>query len=202
MEIPISLSVVVAGAMPAALGAGILGALGPTPEEVAQAKEVIKSASPSQMRAKMSSMVQWLKLFPDAAVSTSRGQERQAYLEAFVVHQLRAKNQRKTSEHLIEKTQSNQNKSGKRFWNRERLEQNLGKTKANAIINRPGARYRPCRYTGSDDQDLREYEVVSDEEAEITADNSSWKLAASGDATEADFKLMASMSQASSSHDQ
>ena len=187
--------------MPAGLGAGRLGLLGPTPEEVEQAKLIIKQANPAQMRSKMSSMVQWLKSFPDSDVTTSRGAQRQQYLESFVVHQLRSKNQQKKSEHVTKKSHDNQAKAAKRFWNEERIVKELGPKKAAAIIGRSGAKYRPCRYTGSVDEELREYEVVSDEEAEITTDHNSWNISAAGDATEADMKMMAEMTGARGSED-
>ena len=67
-----------------------LASVKPTKAELEEAKRIL-SVGPKVSRAKMAGMVHWLKANPDSKVSDSHGPQRQKYLEAFLVHQLRAK---------------------------------------------------------------------------------------------------------------
>ena len=185
--------------MPATLGNANLRNLGPTPEELVAAKELLAKATPAQQRSKMASMVQWLKANPDSVASSSRGSERAEYLQAFVIHQLRAKTTAKRSEHTAEKSQEKRVIDKKRFWNREKMDLELGPIKGEAIRSMPGAKCRPCRYTGSESDDLKEWLILSDEEEEVGVDRNGWTVKAEGEAGEADMKLLSEMSATASS---
>ena len=187
--------------MPPTLGGAQLELLSPTAAEISQAKAIIaqSQACPRDMRAKMSSMSQWLKKFPDEKASNSRGEQRVEYLQNFLIHQLRAKNAQKKALHSAGKSHTTNNIAKTRWWNKERMDKELGATKGAAIRNRPNARCKPCRYTGSEDPELVEYAVVSDEENEINEDTTSFKVNTAADATEADLKLLDDMHSATAS---
>ena len=68
----------------------------PTPEEVAKAKEQLKD--PKAKRSKMACMAAWLKMNPNRAASESRGEERQQYLEEWLVFNMRTKSKRQINE--------------------------------------------------------------------------------------------------------
>ena len=77
--------------MPPALGFADLKSFGPSKQELEAAKKLLASADSKFLKSKMQSMSQWLQKHPDTVVTSSRGQQRQQYLEMFVCHQLKAK---------------------------------------------------------------------------------------------------------------
>ncbi len=69
---------------------GKLASVKPTKEELGEAKRILAGGCKVQ-KAKMAGMVHRLKQNPDDKAASSRGPERQRYLEAYVVHTLRTK---------------------------------------------------------------------------------------------------------------
>ena len=61
----------------------------PTEEELSAAKKVLKEANAAGRRSKNAGMIHFLKSSPDELVSMAKGTQRDAYLEKFIVLQMR-----------------------------------------------------------------------------------------------------------------
>ena len=82
--------------MPPALSHAALQGIGPTDEELLEAKKILEDASPSQKRSKMACMVAWVGKNPagNEEVQESRGEARRRYLQIFLVHNMRHRRRR------------------------------------------------------------------------------------------------------------
>ena len=70
-----------------------LTALAPTAEEVAAARALLEH----NKKSKMASMVHWLRANPDPAIANSRGEQRQKYLEQWMIWSMRSKKAKTSS---------------------------------------------------------------------------------------------------------
>ena len=188
----------VARAMPSSLGPCDLKNIKPSREEVEKAKRLLKEANAKELRSKMASMASWLAANPDSAVSASRGDERKAYLQAFVVHQMRAKAGTKKAEHVFKKSHLSANITDDEWYNLERLEKKFGENKARKLIESKTLKERACPLTGSWDDDMKEFNVVLTKLQTTELDNREFGVLTSTDASDADLKLLDGISSQAS----
>jgi len=80
----------------------------------------------------------------DEPASSSRGEQRQKYLEAFFVHQMRAKTSTKRIENAKEKKRSSSHAKDNHWWSLERMDTELGVNRAANWRNSGHLPQRPC----------------------------------------------------------
>ena len=182
--------------MPASLPNADLKTLGPTKEEVAEAKALLKSFSPKEHRSRMACMTAWLSnpanAQPDAEALQSRGDSRKRFLEAWLVHQMRNSKAKKTTVNS-KVTQDSTTKFNDEMWmNAEMMDDKFGKKKGSKLRAAKAFEERPCPFTGSEDDDMKEYQInwkwvrKLEQEANVASVNTE------GEATEDDLKILES----------
>ena len=177
-----------------------LGSVAPTPEEMEAARAILRGASNGQMKSRMASMVHFLKAAEDEKGQKSRGTDRQKYLEAFTVHQLRGKNTQKKMRSIENKTSKQGTFVDYLWWSEEKIIKEMGEVKGMAWITfkKPPLLTRACRLTGSMEDKLKEFRIPIDWERMSIEDIQSMQVEATSDATDADLKLLRDMAPASS----
>ena len=179
--------------MPPALPAIDLKSItGPTPEEVEQAKKII-AAGGKNLKSKMQSMRTWLQKNPDPKVQGAEGDEKQRYLESFIIVQLRARDTTKTTD--MKKMYAKEHESVK-FWEwlcKKQMDDKLGEKKAQGWRDSKKLRDRPDTVTGSTEEDMMEWRCPLDWEKFAETSTDSFGLHVVGDASEGDVALVADM---------
>ena len=117
--------------MPAALPNVDLKGLGPTPEELAAARNILDDAKAASLgkkvggdkvlRSRMASMTAYLKQYPDELVGESRGKHRQHYLLNFMVLQMRNSKAKKTTENIESSSHETKKMTDVNWWSSEIL---------------------------------------------------------------------------------
>jgi hypothetical protein len=185
--------------MPATLGKVELGLVAPTPEELDAARAILRGATPADKKSRMACMSHFIKGHNDSRAMSSRGSERQTYLEAFTVHQMRQKNAQKKMQTSEAKTTDKGFFTDVFWWSEEKIIKEMGEHKGNAWINfqSPPLKTRKCSITGSESEKLKEYRIPRDWERMSLHDTQSLNITAISDAGEADLKLLREMSSSS-----
>eukprot|EP00959_Pyramimonas_sp_CCMP1952_P209887 4391403-Pyramimonas_sp.AAC.1 len=134
-----------------------LSALAPSETELAAARSLLAGIDEKAKRSKMASMVHFLEKNPDLVASSSRGQQRQQYLQYFLVHQMRQKNA--TSTETVKETTSNlqQKIAQVHWWSADRMDREMGAVKAQRWRDSGKIKNRPDQLTGSTDKDHIEW---------------------------------------------
>ena len=182
--------------MPASLASADLKNLVPTKEEIAEARKILATGNKAT-RSRMQSMRQWMEKNPDSEVSDSKGQDRRGYLEAFIVHQLRQKDASKRAEHI--QSASHQDAREKKFeWlSMKQMIDRHGEVKAKGWMNSAKINKRADPITGSQEIDSAEWECPRDSSTIRDMELNEFGVKSSGEANEADIKLLQDMSFAS-----
>eukprot|EP00959_Pyramimonas_sp_CCMP1952_P240640 5029172-Pyramimonas_sp.AAC.1 len=149
-----------------------LSTVTPSKEELAKAREILaqaahdfsnralgvagisracRQADGKELASKKQSMKHFLLSNPDAAASSAKGATKMAFLEKFLVHQLRCKDTEKKS--LSEKTKktSNITYNDVQWMSQDKMDAELGEAKAKHWRECGKLRSRPDRLTGSTD---------------------------------------------------
>jgi hypothetical protein len=184
---------VVLAAMPPKQGALKLAAVKPTQEELDAARLVLASADKKLIKSKFAGMAHWLKDNPDDSVSGSRGSERKAYLEQFLVFQMRQKAVQKVSTTTTTVETTTAKHTEVRWWSRQKMNTEFGETKAEGMRVSGKLETRPCRITGRNDEDFIEYACPDDWSQVIEGDKDTHQVAASGEADDGDLELLKGM---------
>ena len=111
--------------MPPKIGVTKLAMVQPVPEELKEAKKLLSDDS-KKARSKMACMVSWLKNNPDKDVLESRGEKRQEYLMAFLVHQMRSKSSDKVVENSRVITTHEDKRADLYWWSQEKMDAEIG----------------------------------------------------------------------------
>ena len=168
---------------------GKLASVKPTKEELEDAKRILAGGCKIQ-KAKMAGMVHWLKQNPDEKAASSRGPERQRYLEAYLVHTLRTKGGVKVT--LNERVVSSlkQEKVDHFWWSSEKMDQEVGMKKGLAwrlsgkLVTRPGL------ITGSSEDHMIEFKVPVEWTSSGTSDQSNVAIKTENETGEGDVELL------------
>jgi hypothetical protein len=176
--------------MPPKQAAVKLNSVAPSADELAAARKVLAGVDKKQLRSKFACMAHWLKDNPDAAASSSRGDQRKAYLEQFMVWQMRQKNLQKESQSRSTVEVVNTTYNNLRWWSREKMDTELGAKKAAAWRESCKLQTRPDPVTGSDDPDYVEYGCPEDWSSLATGDTESHDVITRGDADESDLTML------------
>eukprot|EP00959_Pyramimonas_sp_CCMP1952_P012674 268080-Pyramimonas_sp.AAC.1 len=173
--------------MPAKIPSATLSALEPTKEELAEARKILAAASAKEKRSKLGSMMNFLKSNPDEAASSSRGQQREAYMAKFLVHQMRVKTASNTS--TSSRTVGRNDEKGIVWtWiSPEKMDTVLGPMKAQHWRDSKLLAWRPDSLTQSEDEAFREYKVPEHWEKMSEQDISKLLIESKGEATEEDL---------------
>ena len=175
--------------MPKALGKADLKNLEPTEEEVNAAKTILNNASEKQLKSRMGCFSAWCKQHcDDGEVSNSRGEQRKKWLEAFLIHQARAKHttQKVTHDRVIREGQGIFEDLF--WWAEEEMDTNMGARKAKSWRDSGKMIVRPCPLTGSMEEHLKVYGVPRHWERVSHEDFQAMKAAVEADASEQDIK--------------
>ena len=161
-------SCAISSEMPATIPHVRLAGVGPSAQEVAEAKQMIKNFSPKEARSKMASMVAWLQAngTDNQEVKESRGNDRQRYLSHFLVHCMRSKNAKKGATNSRVVSTENQKNHDTEFVGLEELKTKMGETKAMKLVKGNKLETRPCKCSGEDTEGMREYRLTNDWERE------------------------------------
>ena len=148
--------------MPPKLPSCALKAIDPTRQEIEEALAFIRGASADEQkkkRALQSSMMQWLNKNKDCAdnatAASSTAKEREECLVKFFAFQARAKDPTKKVE-----TARTVSKGTEKFvdyfeWGKEKMDQELGPQRAQALRDSGKIKWIPCPHTGSEDEHMK-----------------------------------------------
>ena len=176
----------------------------PTEEEMQRAQEILSKADFKQKRSMMNAMSSWLKKGQAEASAdqrsseavakamSSRGDDRLAYLQKYLVYQKRK------GEHTITNHMTNshieQKIKEKEWMCKYEMEQKWGEKKVKLWLDSGLLELRPDRLTGSEDPDVCEYRVQSKEvDTTIDETNDAATHAVSDDATKTDIDNLESL---------
>ena len=159
----------------------------PTEEEMLAARNLIAKMTSSAKRSKMGCLSSWLKSNDDKGNHNkalgSRGEEREAYLAAYMTHMSRLSQAKVTT--MRESTQEKAQNEDTLYWSKFEMDKEIGGVKGAAW--RKVLKWRPDPVTGEDGEEMREYVVPRDWQRNSGVDRSSFAVEAKGDATEADL---------------
>ena len=158
-----------------------LSEITPTAEELQKAKELLANYGKDAKRSKMTCMNNFLKANPDNKASSSLGEDRQKYLEAYIVHTLRAKEGIKSSTNT-----ESASKATEKFWevhpmSAEKMDEALGKEKAQTLRLGKYVQSQPCSLSGSTEEHMLEWLVPKNWKRMTQADF--WQLKVQNEAT-------------------
>ena len=169
-----------------------LRSIQPTPEEVEEAKKIL-AAGKGVQKSKMQCMVVWIKknLSENEEAHASRGEQRQRYLQAYIVHMMRQKNAKSTvaSAHIVSVT--NQTRTDVVWWSKYTMDREMGATKAASW--REVLQHRADPVCGKDDEDHREYRVPRDWSRMSADDIKAMQVKCEADATNDDLDALVSI---------
>ena len=182
--------------MPASLPNADLKTLGPTKDEVAEAKALLKSFNPKEHRSKMASMTAWLSnpanAQPDEEALKSRGDDRKRFLEAWLIHQMRNSKAKKTMLNSKVTADSKTNYNDEVWMNAEMMDDKFGKKKGSKMRSAKVLEVRPCPFTGSEDDDMIEYQINWKWVRKLVSEGNTASVNTEGEATEDDLKILES----------
>ena len=166
----------------------------PSTEELKKARETLASWDNKKKKSCMASMAQWLKQHPDKIVATSRAGERQKYMEAFLVQQLKSSGViAKRSEHTKERNIQVKKLDVMHHWSREKMDLELGKEKAEKYRLSGKLDHHPDPVTHEDCDIMRVWEVPEILKQTADMENTGHKISTMADATESELALMQEM---------
>ncbi|CAK0793851.1 unnamed protein product, partial [Prorocentrum cordatum] len=155
-------------------------------------------ADGKELASKKQSMKHFLLSNPDAAASSAKGATKMAFLEKFLVHQLRCKDAEKKSPSEKTKKTSNITYNDVQWMSQDKMDAELGEAKAKHWRECGKLRSRPDRLTGSTDPLLVEWPVPTEWQRMSDEDIHAFMLQVSGDADEEDLATFNSAMAASS----
>ena len=138
----------------------------------------------------MASMVHWLKDNPDEAIKTSRGEQRNNYLIAFLVHQLRSKGGTKMSSNERVISNSSSSRDELHWWSQEKMDVEVGTMKGTTWRASGKLASRPDSITGSTEPHMMEWGVPVLWTQKSNDDGNTFKLKFEGEATDGCVELM------------
>jgi len=164
----------------------------PTAEELEAAKKILAGGSKVQ-RSKMQCMATWVKanLGENANVQASRGEQRQQYLQAYLVHMMRQKGSSSSSSNSRTVSHSKQDHEDVWWWSKFTMDKKMGPVKAESW--RQVLKWRPDAVCGKDDEDHREYPVPRHWSRMTTEDLKAMQLTSTSDATAEDMDNLISV---------
>ena len=176
--------------MPKSLGAAALGELAPTAEELHAARQVLAGASDKVLRAKMAAMSSWLKSNPDEVVKDSRGSDRRAYLEKFLVRQLRAKALEKNTTSSKTHVSSDASFKGVLWMAQEEMDDTIGPRKGKLWRESEKLPWAPCPVTGSTDDLLKVWGIPRNWQRMTEEDFNKLETTATTEGSEANAQMV------------
>ena len=170
-----------------------LSEITPTAEELQKAKELLASYGSDTKRSKMVCMTRFLKANPDEQAESSWGLDRQKYLEAYIVHTLRAKEGIKSSTNT-----ESASKATEKFWevhpmSAEKMDEALGKAKAQHLRLGKYVQSQPCTMSGSTEEHMLEWLVPNNWQRMTQADFWEFKVQNQATADKEDLDNLRSM---------
>ena len=160
----------------------------PAPEEVEEARRVLATMTPQQVRARKGSLAYYLKTSGDTAGQELRGQARSEALEQFLVLQMRNKQAKReiTSERKVSSSTAKHNEV--HDWSTERLKREVGEVKAQKWMNSGKLSWSADEITGEDSVDMRTWHIPVRWTTSINGQSSSATMAAAEEAGAEDVK--------------
>ena len=151
--------------MPAPLGYANLKGVAPSKAELEAAKKILAASQPGskEHKSKMNSFSSWLKANgkENEEATSSRGDDRQRWLEMFMIHSMRSKAGQKKQVVTQKKIEEGEVKHRETMeWSREQMEKELGANKAAKWIASGLLPKGCCPLTQSWDEDLIVYSVL------------------------------------------
>ena len=145
--------------MPARIPAAKLTSVQPTDAEIAEARRILAEGGEKGKRSRIGCMTNFLKSNPDAAAMNATGSDRDKFLEAFIVHQMRTKNAAKhvVNEEVVENVA--QKHQDVYWWNAWKMDQEMGPVKAKGWRECGLLKPRPDSLTKSTHEDCIEFPV-------------------------------------------
>jgi len=165
----------------------------PTQQELDAARKILAGTDKKALKSKFASMAHWLKDNPDHAVASSRGEDRRAYLEQFMVFQMRQKGTSTTQVSSSVVESGKQKHQDLRWWSREKMNMELGEKKAESWRNSGKLATRPDPVTGSTDENFIEYGCPDDWDSFVQNDMDRYEVNAAGEADDGDLELLRSV---------
>lgn len=133
----------------------------PTPEEVAQAKELVDGMNKDDHKKGLANMSYWLKSSGHSGLAKGvRGAMRHEWFMQFMIMKSREKTAQATSVHTVTHTKRSSKDTEVKFMSKFQLEQTIGSVKAGAWIESGKLSHQPDSVTGQDTEWMREYKVI------------------------------------------
>ena len=98
----------------------------PTPAELKKAKLALSQMDKKQLKTRYQSLNHFLKSNPDEAATSSRGAEREQFLQIFMAHQMRAKSGTNSVSNVHKVEVSSAKKTHVHEWSQEQMDKELG----------------------------------------------------------------------------
>ena len=153
-----------------------------------KAREVLKGASKEQRTSKDNAMLAYLKDNPCPSASSSRQEERQMWIEKFVVLQMQSKS--KSSNFTTQLQAAKTDMIDVHYWAKEQMQKELGPNRTHILPGSGLLNNRPCSLTGQDSEWVREYRIPVDWSRMSNEDLKRWTLQVDGPAAEEEFEAM------------
>jgi hypothetical protein len=135
-------------------------------------------------------MVHWLEQNPDDDVKASRGDQRQQYLIAYLVHQMRNKGAQKVVQNERVLAQNTVKNTDTYWWSKEQMDLQVGPKKSQTWRESGKLKSRPDSVTGSTEEHMLEWCVPVSWVRNSNEDGTSLKVKAEGEAGEAELELL------------
>ena len=174
--------------------------LTPTSAELAVARAILGSSDDRRKKSAMAAMTAFVKrndTANNADIAKSRGQERQDYLLRYMALQQRKAKGITTNEQVS--THEETENLDYVFWCKFEMTKNVGEAKAEAWIQSGKLTWHPDRVTGSEDPEVREYEVPVKWLRTAHGAKSSMGVKTEAETSEQDMINLQSMSRSSKS---
>jgi hypothetical protein len=177
--------------MPKAIGVVKLADVAPTAIELADAKKLMQG-SDKVAKSKMACMAAWLKANPSGndEVLASRGDKRKAYLDAWLVHNMRSK-LTTNSTAIIKTTNDHADEIDEVYWwSKETMDKELGEMKSKLWRECGKLIPRADPLTGSTEDPYREFPVPRSMTRHATGSGTVVNVKSEGIGDEADLSML------------
>ena len=153
------------GIMPPKMKGTKIGSVEPTADELEAARKVLADATAGGRRSKNASFIHFLKTNPDCGnedAASAKGLARDAYLEKFLVLQMRYSKAERTCKATREISSSHRKLKDLHWWSMEQMDINMGAQKGKHWRDSKLLPDRADSLTGSLDPNFIEYGVPHD----------------------------------------
>ena len=156
----------------------------PTSEELEQVRKEMTDMDKDEKKARVNSMLHFNKKTEDIDAKASRGQERENFLEAFMVWQLRQKHARRTTTSVKETTTTDAKGKTIDWVSCEQMDRVVGEIRGKSLRESNHLKHMPCPITGKDCEFMRLWKLPQDWEKMSQEDLDKYALVAETDADE------------------